>query len=66
MSSNPSHAPSLVETDQAYADADAGKDHMGRRHAATIGEAFRQDLPWIAGLLIVVAFDIAALAGYFR
>ncbi len=42
------------------------RDHMGRRHAATVGEAFRHDWPWIVALMLLMAFVIAAMAGYFR
>jgi len=48
------------------APAEVERDHMGRRRAATVGEAFRQDLPWVIALAALVAFVIAALAGYFR
>lgn len=60
------HAPALIETEQVYADADAGLDHMGRRHAKSVLDALRMDWPWILALVLVMAFDIGALAGYFR
>jgi hypothetical protein len=60
------HAASLIETEQVFADAAAGIDHMGRRHAATIGEAFRMDWPWILAAVVLTAYVIASLAGYFR
>ncbi|MGG5818010.1 hypothetical protein [Falsiroseomonas sp. HW251] len=60
------HAPSLIETEQAYADADAGIDHMGRRHASSALDAFRMDWPWVVALVLLTGFVIAALAGYFR
>jgi hypothetical protein len=53
----------LTDTDLPVADQ---RDHMGRRHAATVGEAFRQDLPWIIGAIAVAAFTFLALAGWFR
>jgi hypothetical protein len=60
------HAAPLIETEQPYADADAGIDHMGRRHAETVGEAFRMDWPWILATIGILAFIIAAMAGHFR
>jgi len=60
LRNDPIHTPTLVETEPAYAET----DHMGRRHAATVGEAFRQDLPWILGLVGLLVFMIGALAGF--
>jgi hypothetical protein len=66
MRTEPIHAPPLIETEQVYADADAGKDHMGRRRATSAMDALRMDWPWIVALAVLVAFIIAAMAGYFR
>ena len=66
MRDDPVHAAALIETEQVYADADAGVDHMGRRHAKSMADAFRMDWPWVLALALLMAFVIAALAGYFR
>jgi hypothetical protein len=39
---------------------------MGRRHVSTVGEAFAQDWPWVLALIVLMAFVIGSLAGYFR
>lgn len=44
----------------------AHEDHLGRKHCDTIGQAFAQDWPYILGLMLLVAFVIGALGGYFR
>jgi hypothetical protein len=44
----------------------AHHDHMGRKHVATVGEAFRQDWPYILGLVALVTFVVSAMGGYFR
>jgi len=54
---NPTNAAALSK---------AGLDHMGRRHAATMGEAFRQDWPWIVALAALVFFVMGGLSGDFR
>jgi hypothetical protein len=41
-------------------------DHLGRRQCSTVGEAFSQDWPYIAGILLLMGFLIGALGGYFR
>ena len=53
----------LTDTDSPVADQ---RDHMGRRHAATVGQAFIQDLPWIIGFMGVLVFTFASLAGWYR
>jgi hypothetical protein len=53
---------SLTDTDPPV----VARDHMGRRHAATVGEAFVQDVPWIIALIALVAFVLFAMAGNFR
>jgi hypothetical protein len=60
------HAASLIETEQVYADADAGLDHMGRRRAKSVGDAFRMDWPWVVALAALVAFAIGAMSGTLR
>ena len=54
----------LVDTDMPVRTATL--DHLGRREAATVGEAFRQDWPYIIGLVLLMTFVIAALGGNFR
>jgi len=44
----------------------AHEDHLGRKHCATVGEAFSQDWPYIVGMLLLMGFVIGALGGYFR
>ncbi|WP_203076657.1 hypothetical protein [Falsiroseomonas ponticola] len=53
----------LTETDVPVADH---RDALGRPIRATWGQAIMQDLPWIIALVALIAFDIAALSGYFR
>ncbi|SFL03690.1 hypothetical protein [Falsiroseomonas stagni] len=53
----------LTDTDVPVADH---RDHMGRPTVNSVGETFRQDWPWIVALIALIAFDIAALGGYFR
>ena len=53
----------LTDTDVPVADH---RDELGRPIRHTLGQAFVQDLPWIIALIALIAFDIAALAGYFR
>lgn len=53
----------LTDTDVPVA---ARQDQFGRPIRATMGEALRQDWPWIVALMALIAFDIAALGGYFR
>jgi hypothetical protein len=62
MRHDPVHIPPLTDTEPALAE----RDHMGRRHAATVGEAFSQDWPWVLGVALLLAFIISALAGYWR
>jgi hypothetical protein len=68
MKENPAigHAAPLIDTEQVYADADAGIDHMGRRHATSVAHALRMDLPWIIAAIALTIYVIMALAGYFR
>ncbi len=66
MRNDPIHAPTLTETEPAYAAAQDTHDHMGRRHAATMGEAFAQDWPWILALIALLVFVVGSMAGYFR
>jgi hypothetical protein len=64
MRHDPVHIPSLTDTD--LAETPDTHDHMGRRHVATIGEAFAADWPWIVALLALMVFVIGSLAGHFR
>jgi hypothetical protein len=48
------------------ADAQPERDHMGRRKAETVGEAFSQDWPWVLALVALVTFVIAAMSGHLR
>jgi len=64
--SEPAHAASVIETEQVHADSAAGMDHMGRKKVSSVAEAFRQDLPWMLGLVALVVFLIGAMSGYFR
>jgi hypothetical protein len=48
------------------ADAQDTRDHMGRRKAETVGEAFSQDWPWVLALIALLAFVLAALSGMVR
>ncbi|MBU8545091.1 MULTISPECIES: hypothetical protein [Roseomonadaceae] len=41
-------------------------DHMGRKVVNSKSEMFQQDLPWIIATVLLTAFCIMALAGYFR
>lgn len=67
MRNDPIHPAELADTDETIARAVADThDHMGRRHAATVGEAFAQDWPYVLGVIALLAFVIFALAGYFR
>jgi hypothetical protein len=66
MRTDPVHIPTLTDTDLAEAAGRETHDHMGRRHAATLGEAFAQDWPWIVGLIALMVFVIGSLAGHFR
>jgi hypothetical protein len=56
----------MIETEQVYADADAGRDHMGRRRATSVAHAFSMDWPWVLAALLILVFVVAAMAGYFR
>lgn len=47
-------------------DSDATHDHMGRKIVESSQEAFRQDVPWIIGMVLLTAFTLMALAGFFR
>lgn len=53
----------LTDTDLAVADH---RDHMGRPIASSTGEVFRQDWPWIIGLIALVIFVVMAMGGNFR
>jgi hypothetical protein len=71
QSNNPAHAPSLIETEQVYADADAGvshhpptKDHMGRPIAESWRDALKHDAPWMAASVVLLVFLVGALAGF--
>ncbi|MGG5808751.1 hypothetical protein [Falsiroseomonas sp. CW058] len=73
MSTHPTHASAmhgteLGDTDETIAraihDRNDTHDHMGRRHAVSLGDAFRMDLPWIAGVLLLIVFLVGALAGF--
>jgi hypothetical protein len=66
MRNDPVHVPTLTETDLPPAQARDDRDHMGRRPAATVGEAFAQDWPWVVALIALMAFVVGSMAGHFR
>lgn len=55
-----------VHTHESSTDAPPGaaaRDHMGRQHAATVGEALRHDWPWVVALAVLIVYLIVALSG---
>jgi hypothetical protein len=42
------------------------RDHMGRREAESVMDAFRMDWPWIIALCVLMAYVVASLGGNFR
>ena len=57
------HDVDLHDTDLPVSGA---TDHLGRKVTTSKREAFRQDLPYIIGLVLLVTYIFFALGGYFR